>query len=102
MNKASFRVLVLGLGLILAFIGAAFKAKSTITTTYWFEVSADGEDIISYHGTTATGCNEPSGDYCLLGFEAEDIEDPNAMTPELKEEVEADPLSYEDDQRYKE
>ena len=101
MTKTSFRVLALGLALILAFIGTAFRAESN-TTTYWFEVSENGEDIISYHGTTASGCNEPSGDYCLLGFDAEDVENPEAMTPALKEEVEADPLSYEDDQRYKE
>ncbi len=101
MKKVSIRGLALGLGLILAIIGTAFRAESN-TTTYWFEVTENGESIIGYHGTVATGCDEPSGDYCLLGFEAEDIENPEAMNPVLKSEVEADPLSYFDDQRYKE
>lgn len=91
-NILNFRAGALVLGLVLAFAGSGFTAAHN--QTYWFEASEDGEMVGDY--IPAPSCSESEGDYCALGFDSEDLEDPNASTPVLKSEVQADPLSYND------
>ena len=103
----SFRknfLIVTGL-LVMAASVSAFIAKPAADKPaidmYWYNVSADGLTVSSYIGPTAPSCDEPDGDYCALGFQEEDIQNPGSSTPVLKSAAQSTPLSYKDDERHK-
>lgn len=91
-------------GFILAIMAAfAFNSNSTtaVVADHYFEWSG-GSNVSDYISSDIEAtCPEPAGNECALGFDEQYV-DTSVNPPQLMEPAASDPLTYAEEQRFKE
>lgn len=98
------------LALAATFVGfSAFKfSQPELQDLYWFEVSPDGNTITSYINelpadANPLGCSSIPNDYCAMGFDDSDLQNPGTpptSPSDLKPAVQTSPTAHANERRY--
>ncbi len=88
---------VLGLGLV--FTQSAFKSHNDQPPLFWYEISSTGtlqtqlnevkvdKDEAMFGSVPLTECQDVSTDYCIIGYDTEQVIDTSAPSPDSEDHV---------------